>query len=88
MKPEFNLDIEMNSILQSDNVKIASKNMNKKASSDDDVSSYIATFAELAFVLEARGMSKTASSLREAAASLIKKSDVESVKVGQLYGLI
>jgi len=78
----------MNSILQSDTVKIASKNMNKVASSKEDISSYIATFAELASILEARGMLKTASSLRKAAASLITKSDAESVKVGQLYGLV
>ncbi len=88
MKPKFSLDVEMNQILNSENVKHASQNISKLASNNQDVSSYMVTLAELSMVLESRGLSKTASTLRSAAKSLINKNDSELLKIAELYGLI
>ena len=88
MKPKFNLDVEMNQILSSETVKQSSQNINKLMSNSEDVSAYLVTLAELSMILESRGLSKTASTLKAAAASLINEKDAELLKIAQLYGLI
>lgn len=89
MKTNFNLDLEMNSILQSENVKIASVDTINKIASKDDISSFVVKFAEMALELDKRGMFKTSESLKKAARSLVEDSSDPQVKnIGQLYGLV
>lgn len=88
MKPKFSLDVEMNQILSSETVKQASQNISKLASNTEDVSAYLVTLAELSMILESRGLSKTASTLKAAAKSLVDEKDAELLKIAQLYGLI
>jgi|LauGreDrversion4_2_1035121.scaffolds.fasta_scaffold198201_1 hypothetical protein len=90
MKPEFNLDIEMNGILASESVKTASiKTASILEEKNNSTSLAVAKIAEMAIELNKRGMSKTATALKAAAISLIEASSDEEVKhVGQLYGLV
>jgi hypothetical protein len=89
MKPKFDLDLEMNSILSSESVKVASVQETVQAKETNSTSSCVAKIAEMAIELNKRGMSKTATALRAAAISLVESSSDEEVKnVGQLYGLV
>jgi len=89
MKPKFDLDLEMNSILSSESVKVASIQKATQVQENNSTSSFVAKIAEMAIELNKRGMSKTATALRAAAISLVESSSDEEVKnVGQLYGLV
>ena len=63
MKQKFNLDLDMNSILQSDNVKTAS--LIEKKASYNPLSELVVKVSEMALELNSRGMTKTAKSLEK-----------------------
>lgn len=87
MKQKFNLDLDMNSILQSDNVKTAS--LIEKKASYNPLSELVVKVSEMALELNSRGMTKTAKSLKEAAMSIVASSNDDELKrIGQLYGLV
>lgn len=89
MKPIFNLDHEMNGILESDLVKDASiKNVTNKNYSN--LSLHVKNLSEMAIELDKRGMCKTAASLLNTAKIIVKESDKNSdvYKIGELYGLV
>ncbi len=87
MKQKFNLDLDMNSILQSDTVKTAS--LIEKKASYNPLSELVVKVSEMALELNNRGMTKTANSLKEAARSLVESSNDDQLKrLGQLYGLV
>lgn len=88
MNQKFNLDLEMNHILQSEVVKTASTSIEKKASKNH-VSDLVIKIAEMSLELNSQGMTVTAQSLKAAAKSLVESSDDNELKrIGQLYGLV